>query len=108
MKHILLLMAVTTLLCGCGTVQKASKFTEQDIELGMTKNDFLNKCGRPFSQERNFTSLNEQEEKLYYKEQIYKEQWYVVTTVFTFRDSKLISQEIVKEEPMFPVTCTCK
>lgn len=108
MKHILLLMVVAIFLCGCGTTQRVSKFAEKDIELGMAKNDFLKAWGVPFCQERNFTSLDGQEEKLYYKEQVYKEQWYVITTVFTFRDSKLISQKIAKEEPMFSVKCKCK
>ena len=108
MKQVLLSMAVAALLCGCGTTLKTSKFVGKEIELGMTKSDFLNEWGKPFSQERSLTPLKEQEEKLYYKEQIYKEQWYVVTTVFTFHDSKLVSQEIAKEEPMYSAKCGCK
>ena len=46
------------------------------------------------------------EEQLYYKEELYLGMWYIVTSIFTFQDSKLVKQEI-KEEKMFE-RCNCK
>lgn len=76
-----------------------------------TKSDFLTKFGQPFSQTQSFTHENELEGKLYYKEifnlsALYKEAGFIVTTIFTFQNSRLVKQEI-KEDKMFE-QCNCQ
>ena len=44
--------------------------------------------------------------KLFYKEELNKGTWYIITTAFTFIDDKLIKQEVVKEERTFQ-KCDC-
>ena len=51
-------------------------------------------------------SENKLEEKLFYKEELHLGVWYIVTTIFTFQDSKLVKQEI-KEDRMFE-QCSCE
>ena len=51
-------------------------------------------------------SENKLEEKLFYKEELNKGTWYIITTAFTFIDDKLIKQEVVKEERTFQ-KCDC-
>lgn len=48
-----------------------------------------------------YTDDNRQEEKFFYKEELYKGTWFIVTTAFTFVDGKLVKQETVKEERLF-------
>ncbi|WP_055096008.1 hypothetical protein [Gabonia massiliensis] len=95
------------LLGGCYTNKQASKFVTSAISLGISKQDFLAKYGLPFSQEMNYNDNGQKEEKLLYKEELYKGSWYIVTTSFTFQNSKLIKQEIVKEERKFK-DCDCE
>ena len=37
---------------------------------------------------------------LFYKEELYREAWYIVTTSFVFVNGKLEKQEVVNEERM--------
>lgn len=109
-KKILILFLCITALCSCYTKKQISRFTTSKVELGITKNDFLTKFGQPFSKTQSLTHENELEEKLYYKEKfnlsaLYKETGFIVTTIFTFQDSKLVKQEI-KEDKMFE-QCNC-
>ena len=106
MKHInikifSILFLCITALCSCHTKKQISRFTTDKVELGISKSNFLAKFGQPFSQTQSFTHGNELEEKLYYKET-----GFIVTTIFTFQDSKLIKQEI-KEDKMFE-QCDCQ
>lgn len=116
MKHInikifSILFLCITALCSCHTKKQISRFTTSKVELGISKSNFLATFGQPFSQTQSFTHGNELEEKLYYKEKfnlspLYKETGFIVTTIFTFQDSKLIKQEI-KEDKMFE-QCDCQ
>lgn len=49
---------------------------------------------------KRYNSKNKMKEQLYYKEDLYVGRWYIVTSIFTFQDSKLVKQEM-KEEKMF-------
>ena len=74
--------------------------------MGIDKNLFIKRYGKPFNKEISYTQDNQEKEKLFYKEELYKETWYIVTTAFTFIDNKLINQEVVKEERTFQ-KCYC-
>ena len=111
MKRINIKKILFLFLCSCYTKKQISRFTTSKVELGITKSDFLTKFGQPFSQTQSFTLENELEEKLYYKEKfnlsaLYKEAGFIVTTIFTFQNSKLVKQEI-KEDKMFE-QCNCQ
>lgn len=99
-KKILILFLCITLLCSCYIKKQISQFSVSRIELGIEKENFITKFGKSFSQSIPYNSKNNKGEKLYYKEELYLGMWYIVTTIFTFQDSKLIKQEI-KEDRMF-------
>ena len=110
-KKILILFLCITALCSCYTKKQISRFTTSKVELGITKSDFLAKFCHSFMQKDSFKHENELEEKLYYKEKfnlsaLYKETGFIVTTIFTFQNSKLVKQEI-KEDKMFE-PCNCQ
>lgn len=102
------LMAVCLfLLSSCYTSSRTSQFTSTDIKLGMTRNEFVKKFGEPFNQEMDYTKDGRKKEKLYFKEDLHKGSWFILTTAFTFIDSNLTKQEIVKEERLHK-GCDCK
>lgn len=105
-KKILILFLCITSLCSCYTKKQISQFSKSRVELGFNKEDFINKFGEPFSQVVSYNSENKLEELLYYKEELHLGMWYIVTSIFTFQDSKLVKQEI-KEDRMFE-QCSCK
>ena len=88
-------------LSSCYTSQFVSKFSDTQVELGMSQDDFIQKFGKPFNKEMSYTYDNHKRETLFYKEDLYRGSWFIVTTAFTFVDSKLVSQEVVKEERQF-------
>ena len=104
LKCVLLAIFSTLLLSACYTSNKVSKFTSANIELGMSQSDFVAKFGNPFNKELSYTQDNHKREKLFYKEEIFRGYWQLVTTAFTFVDSKLTNQEIVKEDRVYPAT----
>lgn len=67
----------------------------------MSQNEFIQKFGKPFNKEMAYTYDKHKREILFYKEDLYRGSWFIVTTAFTFVDSKLVSQEIVREERQF-------
>ena len=88
-------------LSSCYTSQLVSKFSGTQVELGMSQNEFIQKFGKPFNKEMAYTYDKHKRETLFYKEDLYRGSWFIVTTAFTFVDSKLVSQEIVREERQF-------
>ena len=110
MKHlntkILTLLLSITSLCSCYTKKQISRFSASKVELGFNKEDLIDKFGEPFSQAVSYNSENKLEEKLFYKEELHLGVWYIVTTIFTFQDSKLVKQER-KEDRMFE-QCSCE
>ena len=80
-------------LSSCYTSQLVSKFSDTQVELGMSQNEF--------NKETAYTYDKHKRETLFYKEDLYRGSWFIVTTAFTFVDSKLVSQEIVREERQF-------
>lgn len=88
-------------LSSCYTSQLASKFSDTQIKLGMRQDEFVQKFGKPFNKEMSYTHDKRKKETLFYKEDLYRGSWYIVTTAFTFVNSELVSQEIVREERLF-------
>ena len=106
LKNIILAALVTTTLSSCYTSSQISKFSSENIKLGIDKNLFIKRFGKPFNKEISYTQDNHEKEKLFYKEELNKGAWYIITTAFTFIDDKLIKQEVVKEERTFQ-KCDC-
>lgn len=106
LKNIIFAILATIVLTSCYTSKRISKFSSENIDLGIDKNLFIKRYGKPFNKEISYTQDNQEKEKLFYKEELYKETWYIVTTSFTFIDNKLINQEVVKEERTFQ-KCYC-
>ena len=89
------------LLCSCYTSKSVSMFSSDQVVLGMNRADFLNIYGQPFSKDQRYVNGRRLEERLLYKEELYKGSWFIVTTAFTFVDGKLVRQATVKEERKF-------
>ena len=99
LKSFLLCLCIS--FTSCFTSRGVSKFSDTQIELGMSQKDFIQKFGNPFNKEMSYTYDKQKRETLFYKEKLYRGSWYIVTTGFTFVDSKLVSQEVVKEERQY-------
>ena len=106
LKNIILITLTTIVLTSCYTANQISKFSSENIELGIDKNLFIKRYGKPFNKEISYTQDHQENEKLFYKEELNKGTWYIVTTAFTFIDDKLIKQEVIKEERTFQ-KCNC-
>ena len=74
--------------------------------MGITPQEFIDKYGKPYNQEIS-CSDNITTKKLLYKEGLYVNGWYIITTAFYFENDKLVKQEVVKEERKFQ-NCNCK
>ncbi len=95
------------LLCSsCHISKEVSRFSTHPIELGMDKAQFIRVYGTPYSQTVSKNEKGELQEILFYKETLIGVQWCMVTTSFTFINSKLIKQEFVKEEQI-NTSCDC-
>lgn len=109
LKNIILITLTTIVLTSCYTANQISKFSSENIELGIDKNLFIKRYGKPFNKEISYTQDHQEKEKLFYKEELNKGTWYIVTTAFTFIDDKLIKQEVIKEERTFQkYNCTAE
>ena len=71
-------------LSSCYTSQLVSKFSDTQVELGMSQNEFIQKFGKPFNKEMAYTYDKHKRETLFYKEDLYRGSWFIVTTAFTF------------------------
>ena len=73
----------------------------------MDKKNFIKEFGKPYSRNISKNIKGETQEILFYKEELNKGTWYLVTTSFTFINSKLVEQTLVKEERLFNNNCNC-
>lgn len=106
MKKVYIVCLLLLLLCGCGTTKHISAFSKNQVEMGITQQEFINKYGKPYNQEVSYSD-NITTKKLLYKEGLYVKDWYIITTAFYFENDKLVKQEVVKEERRFQ-NCNCK
>lgn len=100
-KLCVLLLFMSLLFSGCYMSKTVSDFVKTDIELGITKDDFIKKFGEPYSINKEVNKAGDYQEVLFYKEELYREAWYIVTTSFVFLNGKLEKQEVVNEEWIF-------
>lgn len=95
-----------SLLWGCTAIKHISAFSKKQVELGVTQQQFISKYGKPYNQEISCND-NITTKKLLYKEELYIDDWYNITTAFYFENDKLIKQEVLKEERKYQ-DCSCK
>lgn len=98
---LIVFLSLSLLFSGCYMSKTMSEFVKTNVELGITKDDFIKKFGEPYSINKGTNEKGDYQEALFYKEQLYREDWYIVTTSFVFVNGKLEKQEVVKEERMF-------
>lgn len=98
---LIVFLSLSLLFSGCYMSKTMSEFVKTNVELGITKDDFIKKFGEPYSINKGTNEKGDYQEVLFYKEQLYREDWYIVTTSFVFVNGKLEKQEVVKEERMF-------
>ena len=75
LKNIIFAILATIVLTSCYTSKRISKFSSENIDLGIDKNLFIKRYGKPFNKEISYTQDNQEKEKLFYKEELYKETW---------------------------------
>lgn len=80
-------------------------FSKTGVEIGMDKENFIREFGKPYSASVRKKENGDSLETLFYKEEINKGVWYIVTTSFVFINNKLVEQKFVKEERMFENNC---
>jgi hypothetical protein len=88
------------MLAGC-SVARQSKFVSQNIPIGIDKEEIKTRFGAPYK--IGFYKDNDQttHEDWFYKENLFIEKWYEVTTILHFQNNKLISVEPGKEIPVY-------
>lgn len=64
LKNIILITLTTIVLTSCYTANQISKFSSENIELGIDKNLFIKRYGKPFNKEISYTQ-DHQEKKSY-------------------------------------------
>ena len=85
----------------CGSifdVATTSRFSDGSVSLGISKDDFIAKYGKPFQ----FNFFHDEDgtlnEELIYKEKIFYEyDWHMINTLFIFEDGELVSQEQIED-----------
>lgn len=100
-KHCVVMLFMSLLFSGCYLNKTVSDFVKADVELGICKDDFIKKFGEPYSINKEVNNEGDYQEVLFYKEYLYSEAWYIVTTSFVFVNGKQEKQEVVNEERMF-------
>ena len=99
--RLFLMAAVLVLFTACGTLKSGSRFSTEKVELGISEDEFVKRYGKPLAREAQSIENNRRVDKLLYIEAVFRDQWVSVTTEFTFIDSKLVKQEVVKTELMY-------
>ena len=69
--------------------------------MGISEDEFVKRYGKPLAREAQSIENNRRVDKLLYIEAVFRDQWVSVTTEFTFIDSKLVKQEVVKTELVY-------
>ena len=69
LKNIILTTLAAIALISCYTSSRISKFSSENIKLGIDKNLFIKRFGKPFNKEISYTQDNQEKEKLFYKEE---------------------------------------
>jgi len=100
MKRICIFCILLSILCGCSSIKHISEFSKDQVELGVSLQEFISKYGKPYDQEISYRD-NITTKKLLYKEELYINGWYDITTAFYFENDKLVKQEVAKEEKKF-------
>lgn len=100
-KLCILILFMSLLFSGCHINKTVSDFVKTDVELGITKDGFIKKFCESYSINKEVNKEGDYQEVLFYKEELYREAWYIVTTSFVFVNGKLEKQEVVNEERMF-------
>ena len=95
------LFVCSLLLCGCSVFRMSTRFTDDKVLPGMNRQEFVAKFGQPFNRSFFIDEYDVLHETLFYKEEIHSGAWFVVTTAFVFEDSRLIAQDVVREERTF-------
>ena len=92
--HKLFLFIALLFICSCGA--RKSMFSDNSIQKGISKTDFIGKYGKPFS-----SSLEENGmEILEYKEVVdVREYTYVLSSKFYFKNSELVKMKQEENEP---------
>ncbi len=100
MKYLyIFLIAILTFSCAG---YRKTHFPITSIELGVTKEDFMHKFGIPFKSDV-YRSENNLIEILSYKEAVDVSSYtYILTSVFTFKNSILVNMEQKEEYPDNP------
>lgn len=77
---LLIVISISYILTGCA-IQRTSKFTLDTIKPGMSKDEITAVAGKPYKQTFHFGSDSSLYETYYYKETIWKSNWFEVNNM---------------------------
>lgn len=101
-KSFFLFTGVAFFLVGCAAhVQRTSKFTYEAIKPGMDQDAIVTVVGKPYKQSFYYGTDSSRYETYYYKETIWKGNWFEVNNVLNFKNGKLISLEQGREKHLY-------
>lgn len=97
---LLIVINIGCLLAGCA-IQRTSKFTLDTIKPGMSKEEITAVAGKPYKQTFHFGADSSLYEIYYYKETIWKNNWFEVNNMLHFKNGKLESLEQGREKHLY-------
>ncbi|WP_346238144.1 hypothetical protein ABDK00_003610 [Niabella insulamsoli] len=95
-------LILTLALIGCGgKIQRASHFTLESIQPGMSKEAVIAAVGKPYKQSFTYASDSATLETYYYKEIIWKKNWFEINNLVHFKNGILTSLEQGNEKHLY-------
>ncbi|GAB3421429.1 hypothetical protein [Niabella aquatica] len=95
-----LVVGIGCILAGCA-IQRTSKFTIDTIKPGMRQDTITSIVGKPYKQTFYYGTDSSLYEAYYYKEAIWKNNWFEVNNVLHFKNGQLVSLEQGREKHLY-------
>lgn len=96
----MLMLAVT--MASCGIFNETTSRFSGNVALGIDEKEFVSRFGKPYAQEMFYDADNRPNERLLYREEVSQGGGnYYVTTAFLFVNSKLVDQQVVRDEKAY-------
>lgn len=95
-----MVVGIGCMLTGCA-LQRTSKFTIDTIKPGMNQEAITSIVGKPYKQTFYYGADSSLYETYYYKEAIWKSNWFEVNNILRFKNGKLVSLEQGQEKHLY-------
>ncbi|MGC4232776.1 MAG: hypothetical protein QM594_07335 [Niabella sp.] len=98
--RLLIVISIGCILAGCA-IQRTSKFTLDTINSCISKEEVIAVAGKPYKQTFHYGADSSLYETYYYKEPIWKSNWFEVNNMLRFKNGKLESLEQGREKHLY-------